>query len=166
VFEDELEVGFDERFETRWRRTELLSHLVMLAVVLVALAGLFGRGPASHRTVISPDGSLTVDYEPICRYGTTTQVTIHLDTRMLAGRPVAALTVSPPFAEPMGLQQILPEPLDGASGITGTTYRFAAKLSDPQVMLRFVLKPNTAGPVTLRARYAHADVAWTQWVMP
>jgi hypothetical protein len=174
IFESELEVGFDERFEKRWCYIERGSQLLMLLVVLAAGVGLLGRGPVSHRTHHSLDDTLSVDFEPIARHGTSTQVTFHLRTQAAraaptdseAGRVVIPLAVDTLIAEPLGLQQVIPTPPNAMPGDRQITYLFTANLADPESVVRFVLKPDTVGPVTLHAHYLDAQVTWTQWVLP
>jgi hypothetical protein len=73
-------IGFDQKFEKEWRKLEIGSHWVMVLFVLAALAGVFGRGPFSHRTHKTSDGRLAIDFEPLARWGTTTQLTVHLSS--------------------------------------------------------------------------------------
>lgn len=40
---DELEVGFDEPFESRWSRAEQVGRVVMVLVAAAGLSGLLGR---------------------------------------------------------------------------------------------------------------------------
>jgi hypothetical protein len=56
AIDDELEIGFDQKFEKKWRKLEIGSHWVMVLFVLAAPAGVFGRGPFSHRTHKTSDG--------------------------------------------------------------------------------------------------------------
>jgi hypothetical protein len=176
--DDELEVGYDERFESRWRRTELVSHALMLVVVVMCASGLLGRGPISHRIESSTGGELNVDYEPISRHGTATQVTVHISTAAVAGQRSASqartarepqtvgLFVSSSFGEPMGLQDIIPRPVGSIAGNSGMTYIVQLDPTEEAALVRFVLKPNAIGPITLRARCNGAVVAWRQWVVP
>jgi hypothetical protein len=176
--DNELEVGYDERFESRWRHIELFSHATMLVIVVICASGLLGRGPLSHSIESSADGALNVDYEPIARHGTSTQITVHVATRFISSlltalRPgdaqsprTAELFVSSAFAEPMGLQDIIPRPVSSVAGSAGVTYLFLLDSAGSDAMVRFVLKPNAIGPIALRASCRGSVVAWKQWVMP
>jgi hypothetical protein len=174
AIDDELEVGFDQTFERKWRRLELASHAIMALFVLAALLGLFGRGPLSHRTHMSANGRLSLDYEPLVRWGTSTQVTVHLSTPDV--RPAADegafqkiwVSVNNAVVEPLGLQQVIPQP-DATKAIDGgTMYEFAVPPGQDDALVRFVLKPSAVGLV-------HADVgddsganslSWSQLVLP
>lgn len=63
----ELEVGFDQTFERRWRWVERGGYVFLGLFVAAGLAGLFGHGPYNHRTRTTPELGLTVDFEPITR---------------------------------------------------------------------------------------------------
>ena len=43
AIDDELEIGFDQKFEKKWRGLKVASQGVMVLFVLVVLAGLLGR---------------------------------------------------------------------------------------------------------------------------
>jgi hypothetical protein len=178
LVDDELEVGYDERFESRWRHIELYSHAVMFVIVAICASGLLGRGPLSHRIESSTDGALNVDYEPIARHGASTQVTVHVATRFIMnelpamhpGDPrsphTAELFVNSAFGEPMGLQDIIPRPVSSIAGSAGITYRLLLDPAGPDALVRFVLKPNAIGPIALSARSRSSVVTWKQWVVP
>jgi hypothetical protein len=170
---NELEVGYDEAFETRWRHLELASHVGMAVIVAAALAGLFGQGPLSHRTHQTEDGRLAVDFEPITRYGTSTQITLHL----FSDRPsVRAQRSAPPgtahvilnsaLIEPMGLQQVIPSPVGSEAVVGGIELVFNVPHDETRAAVRFVVKPNHVGPVRLEVSQADEDLAWTQVVLP
>lgn len=173
LFNEEVEVGYDIGFEARWHRIETVGQVLMLAGVLAAASGLLGRGPLSHRTVRSPRASLTVDFEPLARYGTTTLVTIHFvvpvqrsDATSDVGHYPARLRVSDRFVEPMGLQNIFPAPLESAPAGGDIRYTFMLPQGADTGVVRFVLKPSKSGSQHLTARLGTETVSWTQWVVP
>jgi hypothetical protein len=170
---NELEVGYDPAFETRWRHLELVSHAGMAVVVAAALAGLFGQGPLSHRTHQTEDGRLAVDFEPIARYGTSTQITLHLssDTPGIgvqgAGAPSTAhVVLDSALIEPMGLQQVIPLPARSGAVAGGIEFVFNVPEGKARAEVRFVTKPNTVGPVRLDVSQGNAHLSWTQFVLP
>jgi hypothetical protein len=165
---DELEVGYDADFEARWRHIELVSHGCMLIVVAAALLGLFGRGPLSHRTQLSADARLMVDFEPLARYGTSTQITLHLspDAQGAGKSGTARVLLNSALIEPMGLQQVFPEPASSAAVAGGTAFVFNVPEEKSPVAVRFVVKPNNIGPIRLEARQGGTRLGWTQFVLP
>ena len=174
AIDNELEIGFDQKFERKWRTLEIASQGVMLLIVLAALVGLFGRGPLSHRTHMTSDGRLAVDFEPLARWGTTTQVTVHLSspkdgTAGEGGAVQARVFVSNEIVEPLGLQQVIPQPNATEANGGGVVYDFAIPPGRDGGLVRFVLKPSTVGLVTAEVREGTASgesLSWTQLVLP
>ena len=162
---DELEVGFDQVFETRWSRAERCGYGVMLLFAAAGVAGLLGRGPYSHRSVTGAAAAMTVDFEPIARSQTPTQVTFHLDNPTAA--PTLLLFLDHRFAEPMGLGKMLPMPVRSEAVDGGLLLTVAVPPGARDAMLRVTLEPATLGPQRLVARLDdHAPLAWTQFVAP
>jgi hypothetical protein len=163
--DDELEVGFDKDFERRWARTESISHGIMAVVVLAALSGLLGHGPLSHKTIWTPDGRLAVDFEPLARFGTATQVTLHLPSEP-GSLDRVPIVLSSSIAEPMGLQQIIPAPVESQPAGRELAYEFNIAPSSNSGLVRLALKPAVVGRVNLYAKVGTDTVSWTQWVLP
>jgi len=170
---NELEVGYDAAFESRWRHAELVSHVCMAFIVAAALSGVFGRGPLSHRTHQSEDGRLAVDFEPIARYGTSTQITLHLSPDVpsigaLSGLEpgTARVVLSSALIEPMGLQQVIPSPAssEAVGGGIGLVFNIPAGKSGAEV--RFVIKPNDVGLIRLDIARGNTRLSLTQFVLP
>jgi hypothetical protein len=172
--DDELEIGFDQTFERKWRRLELTSHAVMALFVLAALAGLFGRGPFSHRSDRTADGRLALDFEPVARWGTTTQITVHFansNGSKTAAETTAAsaqLFVNNAVIEPLGLQQVIPEPDSTEAVGGGAIFQFAIPANSDGASVRFVLKPSGVGFVKAEVREGLGGqaLAWSQLVLP
>jgi len=163
---NEFEVGYDEAFEKVWLRIALAGRVILGLVVAAGLAGLLGRGPFSHHTSSAPDGAIKVDYEPVARFGTATQVTIHLDMRRFSAAPNITLHLSSTFVEPMGFHQALPQPLqEGAEG-GGLTMTYPVRPTAGDILLRFVLSPTTLGPVHLSVNDGMDTLRWTQIILP
>lgn len=166
VHHGELEVGFDEGFEHSWRRTQQVGRVAMLLVVAAGLAGLMGKGPFSHRTSATATGALAADREPVARYGTSTTVTLHLDTTKFAPGHDWAVHLNNAFVEPMGLQGALPAPLRQAADGGGLVLTFAFEPGEPEALIRLMLKPSGVGLAHLAARVGSEAIEWNQLVLP
>jgi hypothetical protein len=173
--DDELEIGFDQTFERKWRRLELASQVVMGLFVLAALVGLFGRGPLSHRTHATADGRLALDFEPLARWGTATQITVHLSGQGQTTSPAegavepARLFVNNAIIEPLGLQQVIPQPDATKAAGGGAVYEFAIPPNRDSALVRFILKPSQIGLVNAEVREGGPDgvaLSLTQLVLP
>ena len=161
---DELEVGFDERFEKRFHRLELAGRTFLVLFVLFALSGLLGRGPFSHETRAA-EGRAAVDYEPVARYDTPTQVTLHL--RPAPGQQAMRVVIATSFVEPMGLQTVQPLPVSSATDKDGIAMVFALQPADGDSLVRLHLKPTVVGSIALSARVGDdPPLQWSQVVLP
>ena len=172
---DELEVGYDQEFEARWTIAQRIGLAVMVSFLLVCLSGLLGRGPLSHRTATAQDGSMHVDYEPVAREGTPTQITFRMANPGDAPVPVS-LFVSGMLIEPLGLAHTVPETTATMVGSQGLVLRFTLARRQADANIRLDAMPASAGIVKPRA-WLDADktvdppdrrheVRWTQVVLP
>jgi hypothetical protein len=107
-----------------------------------------------------------VDYEPVARSGTGTQVTIHL----LKPPPVAtqmAVTLSNAFGEPFGLSTVEPRPERSVLGADGVTMIFDIAPGQTNDLIRVKGSPTQIGLLHLSARLgAGPTLYWTQVVLP
>ncbi len=161
----ELEVGYDQRFERAWAWAEQVGRVVMVCFVGAAMAGLFGRGPFSHRTTTVQGSGLAVDYEPVARVQTGTQVTFHL----LADRrsPTVDLFIGTTLIEPMTLKYILPQPVAERSEGGGLVLTMATPADRVDNTVRLMVQPAGIGVVAETAHLAgHPPVTWRQLVLP
>ncbi len=157
----ELEVGFDADFEHRWANFARVGRIVLLLIVLAGLAGLLGAGPLDHAAVGTVASGGAVDYEPIARFGTTTQITVHLPPG------VSSVRIDSAFIEPMGLAAILPEPLEARPEGGGIHLVFA--LDDPArpSLVRLQGKPSALGRIPVTVVIGDGVVRhWTETVLP
>jgi hypothetical protein len=162
---DELEVGFNQGFETGWHRAELIGRAVIVLVVAAGLAGLLGRGPFSHQSARTPDGLLSVDFEPVARFNTPTQVTLHV--RPITGQDSVRLELSSTLVEPLGLQSIQPRPLWESARGGDVIARLAVPPDVPELFVRLHLLPAVAGIEAITARLdAGPRLRWSQFIVP
>ncbi|MGS7251020.1 hypothetical protein HG549_11315 [Pseudomonas sp. SK] len=76
----------DMRMQQRVWRFERVGWYMLVVIVLLALAGLFGNGPLSDAQVASDDGRVRVDYQRLSRSGTTDN--LRITVRGTPGEPV------------------------------------------------------------------------------
>jgi hypothetical protein len=162
---DELEVGFDQIFERRWLWGQRAGRIVMILVTAAGLAGLLGRGPYSHRTVAMPGTGLKVDFEPIARSQTATQVTLHLTNTTPS--PTEALFIGSNAVEPMGLKQMIPEPTSTEILPDGLLLTVAIPPGTRDAAFRLMLTPTGIGANELVARLNDGlPLRWQQFILP
>ncbi len=162
---EELEVGYDQRFERRWRVAEQVGRWAMVLFVVAGLAGLLSHGPYSHRTAASVGTGLVVDFEPIVRAQASTQITFHFDN--ISAASTVDLFIGTNIVEPMGLQRIEPQPAQTRLVKDGMVMTIPIPPGTKDAKLRFMLQPMSLGPNELVARVNdNAPQRWTQFVLP
>jgi hypothetical protein len=162
---EELEVGFDQRFERQWRRAEQAGRWVMVLFVVAGLAGFLGRGPFSHRTAASPGTGIAVDFEPIARAQAATQVTFKLDNT--SPEDTVDLFVGTNVVEPMGLQKVEPQPVRTQVVDGGMVMTIGMPPGTKDAKVRLMLEPTALGANELVVqRTGFATQRWTQFVLP
>ncbi len=166
IHDGEFEVGFDERFERSWRSVELVGRILLALVVAAGLAGLMGRGPFSHRSSATATGALAVDREPVARFGTSTMVTLHIDTSTFSPAHDWVVHLNGTFLEPMGLLQVEPQPIRQAADGSGVALTFALEPGQQQALVRIGLKPTGVGWQHMAARVGPEAIEWDQVVLP
>jgi hypothetical protein len=139
---EEVAVGEDLKFQRSWWRFERTVWIFFVALIVLDVAGAFGRGPMAHARIHSADGSLDVHYERVERSGTPSIMTVILGPAAVRDG-VARLFVSNSLIDSLGAQRIIPEPASTVLGAAGLTYSFPATASP--VVVRFELQPTGAG---------------------
>lgn len=148
----ELEVAADARFEARWRWVEMAGRIIMVLAVIGGISGALGAGPLDHARAgvpSTPEGA--VDYEPVGRFGTTTQVTVHLPPALHDG--TQDLVIGSNFIEPFGLHQMFPQPVRQAATDGGIRLTVPVAASHDN-LIRLYGKPAQIGPITLTVQIA------------
>jgi len=145
----ELDVGADMEFQKRWWRFENAIWTVFTVVILLDLAGAFGRGPLAKAEWRSSDGKATVKYERVERYSTPSIITVKVEPAAIRDGKVQ-IWVSDSLMKQFGMQRLVPEPLDSKLDHNGILFTFpSASIPDS---LYFSLQPKSPGlyPFTLR----------------
>ena len=130
-----------------------------------------GEARSATAPIKRPTG-LAIDFEPLARWGTTTQLTVHLSspkggTADQFSAVQARVFVSNEIVEPLGLQQVVPQPNATEAIGGGAVYNFAIPPGRNSAMVRFLLKPSTVGLVTAEVREVDGEsLFWTQMVLP
>jgi hypothetical protein len=88
---------------------ERCGMALIFLILVIALAGLLGPGPASFRRVTSSDGNLTLEHYSIQRYAAPAHSTVRF--RFLRpGAKSIRLGVSRTFTDSVTVESITPEP--------------------------------------------------------
>jgi hypothetical protein len=136
---EEVAVGEDLDFQRKWWRFENIAWAFFTLIILLDLAGVFGRGPvakAERRTA-----NMDVKYERIERTDSPSIMTINFGPAAIQNGSVK-LYVSNSLVKALGTQRVIPAPKDSVVGDGGITYTFPA--SKPPASVDLALQP--AGP--------------------
>lgn len=155
----EKQIGFQHRM---WR-AERIGWMGMTAIVLAALAGLWGGGGPLAWGEAEKDG-LSVEWARIQRSGHASPLRIHLPPK--PGAREAVLLLGPRFAEQWRIRNMAPEPLEAAAGSEGLRLVFRR---DPTgaAMVAFHAEPTEGlGPRSLRLQASGRMLELPVWVWP
>ncbi len=93
-----LQLPEDMRFQRAEWRVQRIGRLLMLAIVIAALAGVFGDGPLATRFHASGDGVLQVEYDRFVRVGASARLLV----KTADGRRIQDIAVT--FDDPAAIE--------------------------------------------------------------
>jgi hypothetical protein len=138
---DEVAVGEDLDFQRKWWRFENAAWVVFTLIIVLDLAGLFGRGPIAKAERRSADGAMDIKYERIERTDSPSILTIQFAQSAIQNGKIQ-LYISNSLVKQLGTQRVIPAPQTSVIGDRGLTYTFPASRAPASVDL--ALQP--AGP--------------------
>lgn len=135
-------VDAELEFQEKSWQIQRASWVILIAIILLALGGVFGKGPLSAAILHTTDGVLSVDYERFTRYGTPTRLVVTLsETAIREGR--IRIRISQSYLDHMRLNQISPQPEQEEADGDAIIYTFAA--ASPPVQVVFELQIEQIG---------------------
>lgn len=137
----EIAVGEDLDFQRKWWRFENATWIVFAIIIILDLAGLFGRGPIADAKLHAADGTMDVKYERIERTDSPSMLTIQFSQAAIKDGNIQ-LFASNSLVAQLGAQRIIPAPQTTSIGSGGLTYTFPA--TKPPATIALALEP--AGP--------------------
>ncbi|MDG9925668.1 MULTISPECIES: hypothetical protein [unclassified Pseudomonas] len=144
-------------------RLERLGWCCLLAVVLLALAGVFGKGPLSTAKASSADGRLQVEYQRIARNGAHSELLIHVQK---AGERQLEIDLSGDLFDGVSIEAIEPQPLRSATSDGSGQRLLAAADGQGRVRLRLHLRAEGVGRYGARIDSGTQHVALRQLILP
>jgi hypothetical protein len=139
---NEIEVGENLDFQRKWWRLENVVWIFFSLVIVLDLAGLFGRGPIAKAERRSADGTIDVKYERIERTDSPSILSINFGPSAIQDGKIH-LYVSESLVKGLGTQRVVPAPLETSIGNGGLTYIFPASTLPASVDL--ALEPEGPG---------------------
>jgi hypothetical protein len=139
---DEIEVGENLDFQRKWWRFENVAWVLFTIIIVLDIAGLFGRGPIAKADRRSADGTIDVKYERIERTDSPSIITVTFGSSAILNG-VVKLYISESLVKGLGTQRVVPSPIESAVGNGGLTYTFPASRVPASVDL--ALEPSGPG---------------------
>jgi hypothetical protein len=146
---NELAVGEDLQFQRKWWRFEKVAWLLFLIIVLLDVAGLFGRGPLAKASAVSSNHLMQINYERIERFSTPSILTIHFAPEAVQNGQIH-LWVSDEVVKDLGNQRVIPQPASSRTGNGGIFYTFPSTPTPNSV--EFALEPASPGVTHFQLR--------------
>jgi hypothetical protein len=146
---NEIAVGEDVEFQRRWWKFERAIWVVFILLVLLDLAGVFGRGPVAKAHLVTEDGAMDVSYERIERTGTPSTLMVKFGRNAIHNEQVR-LWASESLVTKLGNKQIAPQPAVSAVGDGGLHYTFSATAQPAEAV--YSLQPSAPGLYYLALR--------------
>ena len=137
---DEVAVGEDLEFQRRWWMFERIAWSVIAVLLLLDLAGAFGRGPLAVAHL--RNAQMVVKYERIERADSPSILRVDFDPSVIHDGHVR-LFVSESIVNELGAQRVIPAPSASFIGNGGITYVFDATSAPATV--QFALEPAHPG---------------------
>jgi hypothetical protein len=139
---NDIAVGEDVEFQRKWWKFEKVVWAVFIILVLLDLAGAFGRGPLSEAHLVTADGAVNVSYERIERTGTPSTLRVRFKDSAIHNNQIH-LWASENLVSKLGNKQIAPQPATSTVGDGGLLYTFPATSQPAEVV--FSLQPAAPG---------------------
>lgn len=151
-----MEIDSEIQFQQRVWAAQRIGWIIIGALVVAALAGVFGQGPVSR--AVAQGGAVRIEYERFIRLQQATRLRFVLpvsDNEMALHRQ---------YLEAFRVEQITPEPREVEASADWLTYRFSG---NGGMAVTFDLIPETFGRVLGRAHdAAGASVEFWQLIYP
>ena len=120
--DDGLEIDQDPAFQRREWRAQRIGRFALLAIILMAMAGVFGSGPLSSATASTRDGRLELDYHRIARHRSPESLRIRVVSSPTDS--VIQLWISREYLHGLAVHWISPEPAHVVADSDHLTYHF------------------------------------------
>jgi hypothetical protein len=162
----DLGIDHDPAFERRSWVVQRVGWVAIVALLVLALAGVLGSGPLSLQEATVP-GLLRVEYQRFGRYQTPEALTVRLEPAAARGDEVR-LWVDRRYIDGLRIEAITPPPLRVESAADRLVYVFPLGQPRESMTVRFMLQPEQIGAISGRVGLAGAaDVAtFRQFVYP
>lgn len=139
----DLQISKDLNFQEREWIFERVGYLLLSVFVVLALTGLFGKGPLSITTV-DGGGAFSITYQRFAHYQSETEFSMQFRGAAIKDGEVT-MWLSEKFLDGVELKSIQPEPdqVKGSEG--GTAYVFPVDSLGEHLEVALLIQPETIG---------------------
>jgi hypothetical protein len=157
-----LSLGQDLPFERRWWTFQRALWTSALVLVGLGVAGAFGRGPLSSRTLESKTFKLR--YSRVERLFNAGELEVVLEPA--AAKAELELTISSDHEACLPVDTSSPEPLRQALGPNGRTLVYRIDALEREQSIRLSIKPKRAGGCSGRVMVGNEALDFKQLILP
>jgi hypothetical protein len=146
MFERIGDIELDQKLRHQEREwlIQRLGWILMLAIILAALLGVFGTGPLSSATAGSEPVGLTVNYERIIRLEDKTRLTIEIAPDQAQNGQVE-LWINSAYLNEMMIEDVQPEPEEVRSSGDRRVFVFVVDSADTALHVTVDSSPKAIG---------------------
>ena len=162
----DLEIDQDLDFQRREWRAQRAGWWAMALVLVLALAGVFGRGPLAHATLESPDGHLRVEYDRLAAVAGEADLRIHV-APAAAPDGLVRVWLDRAWVEGVNVEDIQPTPQRVIVAGDRMYYEFPVGSTRAASVVRFEFRPDAMLRRELRVGLTDGPtLAATQFIYP
>jgi hypothetical protein len=154
-----LELDEHSRFQNAEWAVQRAGWVLLLAVVVAALTGLFGTGPLSSTVADSADGRLRVEHEKYLRYRAPSMFEFTVQT---AGSDELRISFDRPLSRAMEIQRVMPEPQQEELTDEEHVFVFRNAGGGGPARIRFHFEPDAFGWANGTVRLGKSSVVRVQ----
>ena len=161
----DLEIDQDLDFQHREWRLQQLMWVVVVVLLVLALAGLFGGGPLGRTTVTASDGSLAVDLHRFVRHDGRASLTFEVDGARTSGGHIE-LWLSQDFLANVQIEHVSPPPQSARDDNGRLIYTFEMATGSDTLNATFSYRPQHIGRLSGEAGSGDISVSLDQVSYP
>lgn len=162
-----LDLGADDEWESRWARLQRVAWMIMGIVLLLAIAGVFGRGPVDHATAADNSNQFRVDYAPVILFRTAAVLTLHLSPSLAGWDHLVHVRASTTLLGPLQIQRVEPQPAQWEAGASGPEMAFRVSSASGEKTVELEIQPGAVGLFNLSlAAGKYPPVTMRELVLP
>jgi len=139
-----IQIPQDMRFQQREWLVQRIAWIVMALIILAALGGLFGYGPASWASDVDSTGKLRIEYERFGRVDAAVELKVWVDPSLFSDDRVE-VWIDRGFIDAQQIDSITPEPSRAEPGAERCVFSFPAPRGGDRAYIVFHLAPQISG---------------------